>query len=95
MSLFSKRKDAGLQEEREKAKAVFAEVQLDANNLAHSIDEVTDRIGMVTGETTNMSSVMEEFTASLEEMSSNITEISDNMEEMDESLEKYNLPKRI
>lgn len=85
MSLFNKRKDTGIQEEREKVKAVFSEVQSDANTLAHSIDEVAERIDMVAGETTNISSVMEEFTASLQEMSSNITEISDNMEEMDES----------
>lgn len=85
MSLFNKRKDTGIQEEREKVKAVFSEVQSDANTLAHSIDEVAERIDMVAGETMNISSVMEEFTASLQEMSSNITEISDNMEEMDES----------
>ena len=85
MSLFRKKKDATAQVEQEKVKAVFAEVQADAGNLAQSIDEVAERIDMVAGETTNMSSVMEEFTASLEEMSSNITEISDNMEEMDES----------
>lgn len=85
MSLFNKRKDTGIREEREKVKAVFSEVQSDANMLAHSIDEVAERIDMVAGETTNISSVMEEFTASLQEMSSNITEISDNMEEMDES----------
>lgn len=85
MSLFNKRKDAMVQEEREKVKAVFADVQADADDLAQSIDGVAERIVMVAGETTNMSSVMEEFSASLQEMSSNITEISDNMDEMDES----------
>ena len=85
MNLFGKRKDAAMQEEREKVKAVFADVQVSADNLAHSIDEVAERIDMVAGETTNISSVMEEFTASLEEMSSNITELTDSMEEMDES----------
>ncbi len=85
MSLFNKRKDVAAQEEREKVNVVFAEVQGDADSLAHSIDQVAERIDLVAGETTNMSSVMEEFTASLQEMSSNITEISDNMEEMDES----------
>ena len=85
MSLFNKRKDASIQEEREKVKAVFSAVKSDADNLAHSIDEVTGRINMVAGETTNMSSVMEEFTASLQEMSANITEISENMQEMDET----------
>ena len=85
MSLFNKRKDVAAQEEREKVKLVFADVQTDANNLAQSIDEVAGRIDMVAGETTNMSSVMEEFSASLQEMSSNITEISGNMDEMDES----------
>ena len=85
MSLFSKRKDAGIQEEREKVNAVFSEVKSDVDSLAHSIGDVTGRINMVAGETSNMSSVMEEFTASLQEMSSNITEISDNMQEMDET----------
>lgn len=85
MSLFSKRKDAAMQAEREKVREVFADVQTNADNLAQSIDDVAERIQMVSGETMNMSSVMEEFTASLEEMSSNITELSDSMEEMDES----------
>ena len=85
MSLFHKRKDAAMQEEREKVKEVFADVQTSADSLARSIDDVAERIDMVAGETTNMSSVMEEFTASLEEMSSNIAELSDTMEEMDES----------
>lgn len=85
MGLFNKRKDAAVQEEREKVKTVFADVQTSAGNLAHSIDDVAVRIGAVADETANMSSVMEEFTASLEEMSSNITELTDSMEEMDES----------
>ena len=85
MNLFGKRKDAAVQSEREKVKEVFADVQANADNLAHSIDDVAERIDMVAGETTNISSIMEEFTASLEEMSSNITELTDSMEEMDES----------
>ena len=85
MSLFNKRKDAIIQEEREKVKAVFSEVKSDADTLTQSIDEVTGRIKVVADETTNISSVMEEFSASIQEMSANITEISDNMEEMDES----------
>lgn len=85
MSWFSKRKDIEKQEEREKVKVVFSDVQMDANHLAQSIEEVAGRIDQVAGETTNISSVMEEFSASLQEMSSSITEISDNMEVMDES----------
>ena len=85
MSLFSKRKDAIIQEEREKVRAVFSEVKSDADTLTQSIDEVTGRIKAVADETTNISSVMEEFSASIQEMSSNITEISGNMDEMDES----------
>ena len=85
MSLFSRKKDTSIQEEREKIKAVFLEVQSDTDTLTQSIDEVAGRIDMVAGEATNISSVMEEFTASLQEMSANISEISENMEEMDES----------
>lgn len=85
MGLFSKRKDATVQQEQENIKLIFADVENSADSLAKSIDDVAERIDMVAGETTNISSVMQEFTASLEEMSSNITEISDNMEEMDES----------
>ena len=85
MSLFHKKREIEKQEEREKVKAAFVDVQTGANHLAQSIDEVSGRIDKVVGETTNMSSMMREFTASIEEMSSNITEISDNMEEMDES----------
>ncbi len=86
MSLFNKRKEnEAIEQERQKVREVFADVQTNANDLAHSIDDVSERIEVVAGETTNMSSVMEEFTASLQEMSSNITELSDSMEEMDES----------
>lgn len=85
MGLFSKRKDASVQQEQENIKSIFVDVQNSADNLAHSIDEVSERIDIVAGETMNISSVMQEFSASLEEMSANITEISDNMEEMDES----------
>ena len=86
MGLFDKRKGQDIiQSERVKVREVFADVQENANTLAVSIDDVSERIRAVAGETTNMSSVMEEFTASLQEMSSNIAELSDSMEEMDES----------
>ncbi len=86
MSLFNKRKaQEAIEQEKLKVREVFADVQENAGSLAHSIDDVSERIEMVSGETTNMSSVMEEFTASLQEMSSNITELSESMEEMDES----------
>lgn len=86
MSLFNKRREQeAIKQEREKVREVFADVEANAGNLALSIDDVSERIEMVSGETTNMSSVMEEFTASLQEMSSNITELSESMEEMDES----------
>lgn len=85
--LFGKRKaqEAVLEQERQKVKDVFTEVQGEAESLAHSLKDVNKRIQNVSGETTNMSSVMEEFSGSLQEMSSNITELSDCMEEMDES----------
>jgi len=86
MSLFNKRKEQeAIVKEREKVRTVFADVEANADSLAVSIDEVSERIEAVAGEATNMSSVMEEFTASLQEMSSNIAELSDSMEEMDES----------
>ena len=87
MSLFNRRKerDYALEQEKEKTREVFVDVQENAGNLASSISTVAGRIQSVAGETMNMSSVMEEFSASLEEMSANITELSDSMEEMDES----------
>ena len=87
MSFFSKGKGREniVEKEREKVREVFTDVQENAGNLAHSIDDVAKRIQSVAGETMNMSSVMEEFSASLQEMSANITELSDSMEEMDES----------
>lgn len=87
MGLFNKRngKDAIIEQEREKVREVFSDVQSNASALANSIDMVSESITLVAGETTNMSSVMEEFTASLQEMSANIAELSDSMEEMDES----------
>lgn len=82
MGLFNKRKNAILQDKRDKAKAVLADVQSNALDLAQSIDGVTVRIDSVADEVTNMSSVMEEVTVSLQDMSSNITELTDSMEEM-------------
>ena len=87
MGIFNKRKqnDVAVEQERQKVREVFVDVQENANSLAESIDDVSERIQSVAGETTNMSSVMQEFTASLQEMSANIAELSDSMEEMDES----------
>ena len=86
MGLFNKGKEQeAVKQERAKVRAVFADVKANAEKLALSIDDVSERIQVVAGETTNMSSVMEEFSASLEEMSANIAELSDSMEEMDES----------
>ena len=86
MGLFNKRKEQNVvQTEKRKVKEIFADVRDNANALALSIDEVSERIQAVSGETMNMSSVMEEFSASLQEMSANIAELSDSMEEMDES----------
>lgn len=85
--MFNKRKknELAMEQERQKVREVFSDVEKNAADLARSIDDVAERIQVVAGEATNMSSVMEEFTASLQEMSSNITELSDSMEEMDES----------
>lgn len=89
MALFgNKRVQEAIQQEREKVREVFADVQTNSDNLVSSIGDVGVRIQAVSEETTNMSSVMEEFTASLQEMSSNITELSESMEEMDESFEQ-------
>lgn len=87
MSLFNRRKSNTnkIELEKEQAREVFRDVQGNAENLANSINGVSKRIKAVAGETVNMSSVMQEFSASLEEMSANITELSDSMEEMDES----------
>lgn len=85
MGLFNKRKEFSIQEERERVRDVFADVQIKAGDLAKSMHTSAASIESVAGETTNISSVMEEFTASLQEMSSNVTELSDAMEEMDEA----------
>lgn len=71
--------------ENNRIKATLDEVKTEAITLAKSIDEVEDKLFVVSGETTNMSSVMEEFSASLAEMSSNIADLADTMEEMDET----------
>ena len=87
MSLFNRRKsnENKTEQVKEKTREAFRDVQENADTLASSIGGVAKRIQSVTGETMNMSSVMEEFSASLQEMSANITELSDSMEEMDES----------
>ncbi len=71
--------------ENRRIKEVLGEINSEAENLAASIDDVEGKIVVVAGETTNMSSVMEEFTASLAEMSSNIGDLADTMAEMDET----------
>ena len=80
-----KQREMALEEERQKVRKVFADVQTDANGLAVSISDVSGHIKSVAGKTANMSGVMQEVTASIQEMSSNITELSNSMEEMDES----------
>ncbi len=87
--IFGKKKqeDALLQEKQE-VKALLTELSNHVGNLEHSIDGVNGKIGHLVDETTSISSVMQEFTASMEEMTSNINEISDNMEEMDESFQQ-------
>ena len=74
-----------LELEKLKVREVLSDIKEDAEQLAHSIDDVENRVKVVAEETTNMSSVMEEFSASLQEMSSNIAELADTMEEMDET----------
>ncbi len=71
--------------ENSRLKDTLGEIKAETENLAASIDDVEERIVVVAGETTNMSSVMEEFSASLMEMSSNIAELADTMVEMDET----------
>ena len=74
-----------LELEKLRVREVLSDIKEDAEQLAHSIDDVENRVKVVAEETTNMSSVMEEFSASLQEMSSNIAELADTMEEMDET----------
>ena len=71
--------------ENNRIKGTLSQVTSEAKALAASIDDVEEKIVVVVGETTNMSSVMEEFSASLTEMSNNIAELADTMEEMDET----------
>lgn len=80
-----RKQELAIEEEKNKVRKVFTDVENDAKGLATSIGNVNGRIKAVAGETTNMSCVMEEFNASLQEMSANITELSNSMEEMDES----------
>ena len=71
--------------ENSRMKDVLCNVKEDVDKLATSIDDVEEKIIVVAEETTNMSSMMEEFNASLQEMSSNIANLADTMEEMDET----------
>lgn len=66
-------------------KEALGAAKAEAENLIASIDAEEEKIVVVAEETTNMSSVMEEFSESLMEMSSSITELAATMEEMDET----------
>lgn len=92
MGLFKKNgkmEEEALQHEQE-MKALLAEVEHNARNLAESIDRVGEKLQNASNGTTKMSSVMQEFSATLQEMSANIAEISNVMEDMESAFQGMN-----
>lgn len=90
MGLFQKkvRVDESVIREQQEMKDLLAEVGKNARNLANSIDKVGEKLHAVTGSTLNISSAMQEFSATLLEMTENITQISDVMADMDDSFKR-------
>ena len=80
-----KQKNQVAAEEFEKMQALLANVNNQVQVLANSIYTVKNQLNEVVDDTSSVSSVMQQFSASLQEMTSNITEITGVMEKMEES----------
>lgn len=88
MGLFSSNSRQSQSEEalkNQKMQALLAEVGQNAQVLAKSLGDVKRELDASVDETTSVSSVMEEFTASLQEMTSNLMEITEVMAKMQQS----------
>ena len=72
-------------EQQQLLKDVLAEVEMNAGNLASSLNKLDETLFKMSDDANGMSGIMQEFTASLQEMISNITEIADAMSSMDDS----------
>lgn len=72
-------------EQQQLLKDVLAEVEMNAGNLASSLNKLDETLFKMSDDANGMSGIMQEFTASLQEMTSNITEIADAMSFMDDS----------
>ena len=72
-------------EQQQLLKDVLAEVEMNAGNLASSLNKLDETLFKMSDDANGMSGIMQEFTASLQEMTSNITEIADAMSSMDDS----------
>lgn len=72
-------------EQQQLLKDVLAEVEMNAGNLARSLNKLDETLFKMSDDANGMSGIMQEFTASLQEMTSNITEIADAMSSMDDS----------
>lgn len=72
-------------EQQRLLKDVLAEVEMNAGNLASSLNKLDETLFKMSDDANGMSGIMQEFTASLQEMTSNITEIADAMSSMDDS----------
>ncbi|MCM1106466.1 MAG: methyl-accepting chemotaxis protein [Blautia sp.] len=91
MGLFGSKakEDSALQEQRE-LQELLAQVDNYARKLAESLNKVGDKLSMTVENSTQVSSTMQEFSATIQEMTANITEISNVMEGMNTSFQEMN-----
>ena len=93
MGLFGNKPSANelqLMQEKQELYALMGEVVRNANALAESVDQINQKIHLVSDDANSISSGMEEFSASLQEMSANIFQITEFMDNLKDSFSAMN-----
>ena len=92
MGLFGKNSKAeeAAKKEQQEIQELLAMVMENAQNLAESIDKVSEKLHSATDSSVAISSGMQQFSATIQEITSNITEVSNVMNDMENSFKSMN-----
>ena len=92
MGLFGKNSKAeeAAKKEQQEIQELLAIVMENAQNLAESIDKVSEKLHSATDSSVAISSGMQQFSATIQEITSNITEVSNVMNDMENSFKSMN-----
>ena len=92
MGLFGKNSKAeeAAKKEQQEIQELLAVVMQNAQNLAESIDKVSEKLHSATDSSVAISSGMQQFSATIQEITSNITEVSNVMNDMENSFKSMN-----